>query len=185
MKSKSFNLNFAVWASVLGALCSVLLGCLIFGFGISPNHAILLSCLSFSVMGAFTFALFKDGRLREGFALFALLFILSILLLGEFRGPRLIVFTIYSMAELAAIVWFACAFFERLKGLKKARPLLFSGITALFFALGALLQWVLFGKTGTPFNPFANLSFGFFLGLGLGIGFELAEVLTTARTKVP
>ncbi|NOX87822.1 MAG: hypothetical protein GXO77_02270 [Calditrichaeota bacterium] len=61
--------------------------------------------------------------------------------------------------------------------MKYVRPLILAGIFSIFFVAGALILTVVYYSGTAKILSFRNMPVGFLIGLGLGMGFELSELV--------
>ena len=64
------------------------------------------------------------------------------------------------------------------------RPLVLSALLVLSFLLVYWILLLIFYNPATPVFPFKNLLVGLLTGLGLGIGFEMANIVNSQKIKI-
>lgn len=165
---------------LFGALGSILLGAVFFGTAVFHRRHPAFAFTGYGIAGAVVFPLVQGRRSRDaGFAVVAF-FLLNLLLAGtRFWLTQLLFYG----AAVVSVYLFAERFYRPLGKIPAARPLVLAGLFAIGFILDTLiLAAVYHGRTG-GFLPFRNLPVGFLIGLGLGIGFELAEYVIAGKER--
>lgn len=184
MKTKTSSLHAAVIYAIFG-----LLACLIVGYLFSekwvfvptnPSYAFFV----YGVTGAVLFSILKFSTMRN-FLYGAALLLALYVIWARIHYPGVILVRLLQFAGIAAAIYLYHHFYEaRLQELRFGKFLVLGGAIAVVNLLLTVLV-----------APFANVEdlrlviehqtfYGFFIGCGLGIGFEIAEFLLTKSLQV-
>lgn len=157
-----------------GTLTSVLIGITFFGLEVFQPQSPFFQFLVYGIIGSISFILFKLNRYRDALFILSLLFLFEILWLGS-KFP--ITHLLYYLSITSGLFIFYKYFFVQTQTIKYARPLILASILALLFVVVFFALKLIYAPGSGKLLPFKNMPVGFLIGIGLGIGIELAEHL--------
>jgi hypothetical protein len=169
MKSniKSFLLIF-----FLGAFFCILGGYVLFGNHIFEIGSPLFQFVSFGIIGSLAFYLFYTRKFYiAGAALFAL-FVGLYYMNGQ---QHLISHSFYFITFIISVFIYTVVIFDHLKLAWYIRPIILSAMISLFFVSNTFLLFVIYQIKVNSSAVFKNMWMGSLVGLGLGIGLEVAN----------
>ena len=180
--AKESNLIYGlIIPTVLGTVCCVLVGLL---WKVFDPHILLYAFIVNGFVGSLFFFILKSGRVRDGFAMLFVTWLLqAVLLTKAFRSlPWFLVdLLFFAIVPLAVYVFFyACSQRRRWAGLWSPLTLgvLVAGATVPVTIVAAYLEWpgVNQWRFDVGLSQLALLGKWFALGVGLGAGVVLAEI---------
>jgi len=175
------HLSGMAMKALLSAAGCIILGLVFLGTRVLDPTSPLFGFVVFGVVGGVSFALFDERKYRD--AAYVLLLLYLILFLTQ-STEIAIVYLIYFVVVVTGTFLFVHFFFFRIDSLPIARPFVFAAILAIGVAFGTAVQWLIFARSdGTSFSIWRNIPLGFMIGLGLGLGVELAEYLRKERHR--
>lgn len=167
--------------TIIGTISCLLLGITFFGLEVFDIKSPFFQFVVFGLIGSISFILFKLKRYRDTLFILALLLLFEILWLGS-KYP--ITHTLGYLSVVISTYIYTKYFFNKIQGVKYARPLILASLFAIFFVIVTFaLNFIYQASQGNLF-PFKNMPVGFLIGLGLGIGIELSEYLTSNRKEL-
>lgn len=163
---------------LFGTVLSSILGMIPFGMRILDVGHPAFQFISLGMIGASAFALFSGRHYRDAIFVIVLLFLIDFLISGQPVPGGILTFLLFFIAVSGSVYLFSRYFFEVLSELMIARPLILSSMMAISFVVVTFFLFLVFGSVNIQFYPLGNLPIGFLIGLGLGIAFEIVELLT-------
>ena len=172
--ANSQPLNSMVVRMVSGIICCLMLGFIFFGFRVFTIGHAPFQFTAYGLVGSISFSLFAFRRYRDALFVLLLLFALNIALVGTAY-----LFThLLSFGSVVAVTYiFSRYYFFELGNLKLARPLILAGLLSILYLLITAFLGMFYETDIVRVAVFGNMPYGFLVGLGLGLGFELAEFL--------
>jgi hypothetical protein len=186
-QSTSVIRDFVIRSLLAFAGC-LLVGIFFFQADIFDPIAVPFRFISNGILGSVVFAALRSVPIRTSFIIFLLT---AVVLIAVFTWPLELPFiltdgVLFIGIGLALYVVNRTTFVQ-MQPIRWARPLVFSSLLALINIAASILMmfyhrdFVLFSQP-----PFETISMGFLIGLGLGIGCEVGEMVTgrssTARS---
>jgi len=159
---------------VFGSIASVLTGFIFFGRAVFFLKSPYFQFVSYGVVGSVSFALFNFKRYRDSVFVSILLFLIFYF---SSHSHHFITHFFYFLGAVFSVFIFSNWIYEKLKRMKYVRPLILAGIFSIFFVAGALILTVVYYSGTAKILSFRNMPVGFLIGLGLGMGFELSELV--------
>ncbi|MEJ2053243.1 MAG: hypothetical protein P8X42_04920 [Calditrichaceae bacterium] len=159
---------------IIGAAICIILGLIFFGQNIFNTRSLLFGIITGGITGAAAFALFNAKRNRDAVFISILLFIITYFISGK---GYFITQLLYLAGIVVSVFVYSKWTFGKLKSAKYARPLILAGFISVAFIAAYLLLVLIYYSDTIILRPFTNMPIGFLIGLGLGIGFEIAEIL--------
>ena len=172
------NMRDFVATVFFGAFCSVLAGVAFFGMQVFQVSSPLFQFLSYGFAGSLAFALFQKRFFIVSLFVHIILFT-GLYFLG---GRSFFVSRLFFYGGLLAVmylytVYVAEGFPER----PYLRPLVSGFMMAAVFTLNTFILSLIHGSGGGIRGIFPNMTAGALIGLGLGIGFEIAKKIRERR----
>ncbi len=182
MSTHEKRLNSVPVFSLVGALACVIAGIISFGGQVFQANTPFFAFVSFGIIGAILFALFRIKRYRDAVFAAVLLFLLAYLFSGR---AFMLTQVLFSLMVFLSVLLYERYFYHQLNRLFYARPLILAGLFSIGFLLATLMMAVIYSAPSNQFFPFRNLPVGFLIGLGLGTGFELADYFVSRGITIP
>jgi hypothetical protein len=167
---------------ILGTLGSLLIGLAISGTRIFNIHQVVFQYIGSAIIASVFYSMLTFSSRRNAFLILAMLFILFEAIERNFEFFYLLRNVLY-FADIAAAVFIYSEFIlPKIKELKFGKFLAF---TSLYASFGAILGFILtlIHKNDTTFaevvrRGYEDISFQFLIGLGIGLGLEIAQLIT-------
>ncbi len=155
-----------------GLVLTLLTGYLFFGGEILNIRQPVFGFTAYGITGSFFFGLLMVRRFRDAIFAIILLFALNLFL----THARFLVaqFLFFSTSIIAVLIYWA-RIYGNGRSWRWMRPLSLSGLFGVFYIGITVLLGIIY--LGGVSRPLSNLSVGFLIGLGLGLGFELGDWL--------
>ncbi|MCX6173590.1 MAG: hypothetical protein NTZ27_02415 [Ignavibacteriales bacterium] len=176
------NIKSLLLTAVFGFVVCILLGLLFFGTAIFnfryPVSVIVLS----GFYGAIFFSVLKYQKKKEQFLTAFVILILDLLLQGKSITTKFLIRDIIFIASLLSSILCYKLFINKYNSLPLfIRSLSLPLLLGLFNILATLILILIFNPSAMKIDSaiFLNAKFAAFIGLGLGIGFDLFEKLKT------
>jgi len=176
----SDQLKSFILLMVFGVITCIIFGVIFFGVNVFNLKSPLFQFVSFGIIGSVSFALFQFDRYRDAAFVSILLFLIIFLVTG---GRFLFTHFLYFLGVVISILLFSTLIYQKLEHLKYIRPLVLSGIFSISFVVITLILALIYYPGIDKINLFRNMPVGFLIGLGLGVGFELSEIIAPRIKK--
>jgi hypothetical protein len=180
MNSSERLVKFVV-TSLLAATTTAVIGFIFFQSAIFEINGSSFQFLTFGIAGGMIFSTFRFLSKQQAAFSIILLLVLDLVLDRSTTWRFMLRDAIYYFGITAAIFLFAYYFFNKLRGVLLARILVLGSTIALSYLAITIILYLVFLPSSNGFSPdlsqmiYFNLSQGFLIGLGIGIGIELAE----------
>lgn len=177
-------LKFAIFA-LSGLSITLLTGYLFFGSEIWNIRQPMFGFTVYGVSGALFFGLLIIRRFRV--AIFTIIFLFALVLFAS-QARFLIAQFLFYFTSITAVLIYWSRIYGNGRSWRWMRPLSLSGLFGVFYIGITVLLGIIY--LGGVSRPLSNLSVGFLIGLGLGLGFELGDwlvqrFLNTERSNQP
>jgi hypothetical protein len=177
-------LNEAIIHAVLGLLCCLIVGFLFAGRRVFVPMNPSFQFLVYGIAGALDFSILKFSTMRNFLFAAALLLILYVTW-ARIRHLDLLLWRLLQFAGIAAAIYVYHHFYEsQLRKLRFGKFLALGGAVAAANFLLSLLLLIFVDMPEVGELVAGQTLFGFLIGSGLGIGFEIAEKLKTRLLQI-
>lgn len=180
MKLNQKNLKTILIFAVTGIVCCTVLGFIFFGSDVFNTRSPMFQFPVYGFVGSVAFILFKLKSYRDALFILVLVFLLEYLLTGS---RYLLTHLIYFSSVVLGVYLFLRYFYNRIRRIKYAGPLILAGIFGLLFVADMLLLSIIYSHGEVKFLPLKTMPIGFLIGLGVGIGIELSEYIKARYVK--
>jgi hypothetical protein len=177
--------------ALLAAVGSILIGLLFFGRGIFDKNRVGFQFLSFGIMGGFLFSSFRYLQKWIAGLLIVVLLVANELVLHSGNWDFIWQDVLYYLGTASALLIFAAYYFPKLAGTFLGRLLALSSLAAVAFSIVTVIFYFIFLQNPSipRFNLsqmiYYDLSQGFLLGFGLGLGIEAADFVIRKTQRNP
>jgi hypothetical protein len=171
---------------LLGSFCSILIGIGFFGLQIFNIQHPGFQFVSFAAICSLFYSMLKYFQIRNAIYVYILIAFLYDILLNFSKIDFAIRDAFFLLCSGLAICLFFQFFEPKLAKLKFDKFLTFSSLFVLAYITATLILALIFSDTHFMQQLFTNISLGLLIGMGLGIGFELAnnvDVFWSRRIK--
>jgi hypothetical protein len=169
------NRHNLVWTTILGTLACCVFALFFFRASFFDVNRPPLYFLLLGFAGSLSLALFKQRRVRDVIYVNLLIYLFfAVLLASVLDLQKAGILFIYHGCMIVALYVYV-AVLERSVASAFVRPLVAAAVVALFYVAATLIHGLFFINSLTSTFLLANLPIGFVLGLGQGIGLELAD----------
>ena len=176
MLQKKYSIEKTIFVTVIfGTAFCTFIGLLFFGLDVFNTKHVAFQFLAYGIAGSISFAMFRQKRFRDLIFLLLLLFLLNLVIVDISEPSFVITHLIFFAAVVFGIYLFAKYFYSKLENLRIARLLILASILSVMFVAATTLLWFIFSAGESQTSFLRNLPLGFLIGLGLGVGFEVAE----------
>jgi hypothetical protein len=161
---------------LLGTICNFTLGVLLFGWHVQ-EYAFQVQFLVVGLVGSCFFAAVKFSQLKDAILLLLLLYLLYVTLFRINRLDFLLGHACFFAGVGGALYLFHTFFYTKLQKLKVGKFLVLALMIAVMYALATAIVGIFLALPDLKDEIVKNLAIGFIVGSGLGIGFELSELM--------
>lgn len=169
------NSHKLVWTTILGTLICCIFALFFFRASFFDVNRPPIYFLLLGLSGSLSIALLKQQRLRDVIYINLLIyFFFAVLLASVLDLQKAGILFIYYFCMIAALYVFVVVL-ERFVASALVRPLVVAAVAALFYIAATFIHALFFIEHFSSTFLLANLPIGFMLGLGQGIGLELAN----------
>jgi hypothetical protein len=159
----------------LGIICCILVGVIFFRSQIFSTKYPSFQFIAFGLIYSVFFSGLKYFKIRNAIYMYVLMFLLHEILF-RFSKTSFVVRDIFFFLSIGVAVYLFCQYFEsKLDKLKFGKFLTFASLFAIANLVATLLLALIFQSAHFMQQLFTNISLGLLIGVGLGIGFELAD----------
>jgi hypothetical protein len=182
MTDKQWIIRFIV-TTVLTAAGTIIIGLIFYQSAIFKIDDSAFQFVSFGIVGGIIFSTFRFLSKRQAAAAIVLLLLLDMVLQRSTVWKFMLRDVLYYFGFTAAIFVFAYYYFEKLRGIVVGRILVLGSVMALGYVAITVILYLIFLSSSNEFGPnvsqmiYFNLSQGFLVGFGLGVGIEGAELI--------
>ena len=158
--------------TILGTITSTLIGLVFFGLEVFQSKSPFFQFISVGLICSLSLVLFNLKRYRDSAFILIILFLFDYMWYGS-KYP--ITHFIYYLSVILSTYVFSRYFYVQLEKIKYSRPLILSSLLSIMFVVAYLLLTMIYSSGPGSLRPFKNMPIGFLIGLGVGIGLEMAE----------
>jgi hypothetical protein len=166
---------------VLGTLVSILIGLLVSGIRIFNIYQLPFQYVASAIIASVFYAILQFSGRRDAFLVLVMLFVLGEGLERNFEIQNIIKNLLYIASAGITVYIYSEIIMPKISGLKFGKFLTFASLFTLY---GVLLYFVLFlvhrGErtlADAKKNGVEYISFQFLVGLGIGLGLEIAQIV--------
>lgn len=172
---KTFALTF-----LFGVLLCILGGYIVYGTSIFEVGTPLFQFVSFALIGSLAFYLFSIRKFYVAGVSLAALFVGLYYLNGQ---QHLIGHSFYFVTFIISIFIYAVLIFDHLKLAWYIRPMILAAMISIFFVSNTFFLFLIYQEEVRSAAVFKNMWVGLLIGVGLGIGFEVANIIAERNTS--
>lgn len=169
-------LKSTMFQTIIISLMNIIIGFLIFKENLFEVNHPGFGFIMLPIIGSIVFSLFINNRKRDLIFVVIILFLLDIFMTKTFKYQMIFIHLVFIVFLIIGISLHA-NFFDKLKNTKHIRPLVLAALLAITLPLANTLLWF----TDIPGNIhrhlFLNLPYGFVMGLSIGIGLEISQII--------
>lgn len=171
---------YAVMLIGFGMLGCMIMGFCLYGATIFNIRYASFQFVAYGVLGPVVFSLFILRKYYTAAVSVILLFVIDILLAGN---KYLLTHVLHFAGFVLAMYIFAGYYYDKMKMTILGRPLVLAGIVSLMHLFVRIVLNIVYYSEIGKFYQWKYVPIGFFVGLGLGLGFECAEYLFNIYQK--
>lgn len=160
----------------LGTLLGMLGGYIIYGSAILEVGHPLFQFTSFALIGSLAFYLFSKRKFYIAGAVLSALFVGLYYLNGQ---QHFISHSFYFVTFVISLFIYAVLIFDHLKLAWYIRPIILSAMVSVFYVSNTFVLFLIYQTEVNSSSVFKNMWVGTLIGLGLGIGIEVANKILT------
>ena len=109
-----------------------------------------------------------------------ILFLLEVFLTQTFNYQMIFTHLVFIVFLLIAIFLFS-VYYKKMAKIKYIRPLVLAALMAITLPLANTILWFMYTPDNTHWHLFQNLPYGFVMGLAIGIGLEISELIISGK----
>ncbi|HHE54712.1 MAG TPA: hypothetical protein ENL21_02940 [Caldithrix abyssi] len=158
--------------TIFGTAGSILTGYVVFGRFVFVVKSPFFQFMSGGLLASVLFALFFVQREKDALFSGVIIFLFTYLISG---GHFFLTQLLYFLGIAIAIYIFARWGFSEFSKFKFLRPLILISLFAVSFFLVQLILTLIYYSDKMPILPFKTVPIGALMGLGVAIGFEVAD----------
>jgi hypothetical protein len=178
MDKRDETLYHSMLIILMGTICNFTLGVLLFGWHVQ-EYAFQVQFLVVGLVGSCFFAAVKFSQLKDAILLLLLLYLLNVTLFRINRLDFLLGHAVFFAGVGGAIYLFHNFLYAKLQKLKAGKFLALALMIAVMYALATAIVGIFLALPDLKEEIVKNLVIGFVVGSGLGIGFELSEIIAS------
>jgi hypothetical protein len=183
MEKKNEILYQGMLIILMGTICNLALGVLLFGWHVQ-EYAFQVQFLVVGLVGSCFFAALKFSQLKDAILLLLLLYILYVTLFNINSLDFLLGHACFFAGVGVALYLFHIFFYTKLQKLKVGKFLVLALMIAVMYALATAIVGIFLALPDFGEEIMKNFTIGFIVGSGLGIGFELSEMIYHPQSKI-
>lgn len=164
-----------LWTTILGTVVCLAIAVLFFGTNINDLQQPTVYFLLLGFAGSLSLALFRQKKVRDVIYINILIYVLFAIVASFLRPITALILLIYYAALIGAIYFFSKSFDAKLPQSIFIRPLLLAGLIGLLFIIANFIHGLMFIDRFHIGFLLRNMPIGFLVGLGVGIGSEIAN----------
>lgn len=152
-----------------------MVGIIFFGLQVFNTADASFQFIAFGLICSIFYSTLKFSKIRNAIYLYALMIYLHEILF-MYSKTSFVVRDVVFFLSMGIAVYLFCRYFEpKMDKLKFGKFLTVAALFSIGYLVATLLLRLIFQPVQFTQQLFTNISFGLLIGIGLGIGFELAD----------
>lgn len=191
MESETQDIRNVLQIVIAGTLSCIVLGYLVYQSSVFQLTHPAFGFILFGFMGSTTFAVLRTSSVSKAAATLLMLVVLSEVLTKPPEWHFILRDVLFALSIGTSVFVFHRMFYKQLSLIRMARPLILGSLIAISATLVTVVLVLVLSLFSTTFraDPLhsitVNLSNGFLIGLGMGIGFELVSTMRSRTVHQP
>jgi hypothetical protein len=191
MESETQDIKNFFQIVIVGTLSCIILGYLFFQSNVFQLTHSAFGFILFGLMGSTTFAVLRSSSVSKAAATLLILVVLNEVLTKPPEWHFIVRDVLFALSIGTSVFVFHRMFYKQLSVIRMARPLILGSLIAVSATLVTVVLLLVLSAFSTTFraDPMhsitVNLSIGFLIGIGMGIGFELVSTMRSRTVHQP